>query len=246
MTNEQVREEVMLMLTGRLLDLELEPNTLDSVIKSALRELQRYITSTKLITIPFSRCIDLSDPTQTNGFQIYVSNVARVFRTQGYGDPSNTSMTTVVDPLQASQWQMMSGMGNMRGFQDYVSNYAAWNTLLQIRNNTSTDLAYIFDRDSSKLYINVSSNPPGSITIEYIPLYQDVAEITSDYWVDVLIRLAVAKTKIVVGRIRSRYTQSNAIWYQDGKEILAEGTSELEQLRETLSSNTALFYNAVD
>ena len=51
MTNTQVRDEVSLMLTGRLLELELEPNTLDSIIKSSLRELQRYITSTKLITI---------------------------------------------------------------------------------------------------------------------------------------------------------------------------------------------------
>lgn len=245
MTNEQVREEVTLMLTGRLLELELEPNTLDSIIKSSLRELQRYITSTKIITIPFSRCIDLSDPEQTNGTQIYVSNVFRVYRPQGYSG-ADTSMTTVVDPIQASQWQLLSGMGNMRGFQDYTLNYAAWNTLLQMRNTSSTDLAYIFDRDSHKLYINVASNSPSSITVEYIPIYQDVSEISSDYWLDVLIRLAVAKTKIVAGRVRSRYTQSNAIWSQDGKDILAEGTAELQELRETLSSNTALFYNAVD
>lgn len=245
MTNTQVREEVTLMLTGRLLELELEPNTLDSIIKSSLRELQRYITSTKIITIPFSRCIDLSDPAQTNNKQIYVSNVARVYRTQGYAG-ENTSMTTALDPLQVSQWQLISGMGNMRGFQDYTLNYAAWNTLLQMRNTSSTDLAYIFDRDSHKLYINIASNSPSSITVEYIPVYQDVSEITSDYWIDVLIRLAVAKTKIVAGRVRSRYTQSNAIWSQDGKDILAEGTAELQELRETLSANTALFYNAVD
>ena len=115
-----------------------------------------------------------------------------------------------------------------------------------MRNTTSTDLAYIYDRDSQKLYINVASNAPSNITVEYIPIYQDVSEITSDYWTDVLIRMAVAKTKIVAGRVRSRYTQSNAIWTQDGRDILAEGTSELQELRQTLSSNTALFYNAVD
>lgn len=245
MTNAEVREEVTLMLTGKLLELELEPNTLDSIIKSSLRELQRYITSTKIITIPFSRCIDLSDPTQTNDTQLYVSNVFRVYRPNGYAG-ENTSMTTVLDPIQASQWQLLSGMGNMRGFQDYTLNYASWNTLLQMRNTSSTDLAYIFDRDSQKLYINVASNAPSSITIEYIPIFQDVSEINSDYWIDVLIRIAVAKTKIVAGRVRSRYTQSNAIWSQDGKDILAEGTAELQELRETLSSNTALFYNAVD
>lgn len=245
MTQDQVRDEVTLMLTGQLLELELTPTTVDSIITSSLRELQRYITSTKIVTIPFSRCIDLSDPKQTNDKKIYVSNVFRVYRTEGYGEAS-TSLTKAVDPMQAAQWQLISGTGNMRGFQDYMLNYMSYNTILQMRNTTSTDLAYIYDRDSQKLYINVASNAPSNITVEYIPIYQDVSEITSDYWTDVLIRMAVAKTKIVAGRVRSRYTQSNAIWTQDGRDILSEGTSELQELRQTLSSNTALFYNAVD
>ena len=83
MTQDQVRDEVTLMLTGQLLELELAPTTVDSIINSSLRELQRYITSTKIVTIPFSRCIDLSDPKQTNDQKIYVSNVFRVYRTEG-------------------------------------------------------------------------------------------------------------------------------------------------------------------
>ena len=245
MTKEEIRDEVNLMLTGRILDLELEPNTLDKVIDSSLRELQRYITSTKLITIPFSRCITLSDPQQTNGQEIYVSNVSRVYRTAGYVD-SGGSQTTVVDPMQAAQWQLLSGTGNMLGFQDYAYNYMAWNSLLQIRNTTSTDLAFIYNHNLQQLYINVSSNIPSRITIEYIPVYRDVSEITSNYWIDVLVRLVIAKTKIVVGRVRSRYTQSNAIWTQDGDSILSEGTNELNELRQTLESNVALFYNAID
>ena len=55
MTNTEVREEVKLMLTGKILNLELEENVLDAIIQSSLRELQRYITSTKIVTIPFSQ-----------------------------------------------------------------------------------------------------------------------------------------------------------------------------------------------
>ena len=112
------------------------------------------------------------------------------------------------------------------------------------------DLAYIFDRDSQKLYINVASNSPGSITIEYIPIFQDVSEITSDYWLDVLIRLAVAKTKIVAGRVRSRYTQSNAIWSQDGKDILVKYfQNSIENRKEEerhLKSIVYEIYNLID
>lgn len=52
---------------------------------------------------------------------------------------------------------------------------------------------------------------PQYITIEYVPLYKDVSEVVSDYWIDIIIRMATAQAKIILGRIRSRYTQSNAL-----------------------------------
>ena len=55
---EDVRDEIKLKLTGDLLEFELEDSTLDKVIQSAIRELQRYITTTRLLTIPFKNCID--------------------------------------------------------------------------------------------------------------------------------------------------------------------------------------------
>ena len=82
----------------------------------------------------------------------------------------------------------------------------------------------------------------GFITIEYIPRYNDVSEIISDYWIDMLIRLAVALTKVTIGRIRTRFTQSNALWTQDGELILEEGNTELAELRQHLMENSQLVY----
>ena len=121
-------------------------------------------------------------------------------------------------------------------------NYASWNTLLQIRNTTSTDLIFRYDKDSNLLYINVSSNLPSTITIEYVPRYDDVSEITSDFWIDMLTRLCIAKAKIAVGRIRTRYSQSNALWAQDGETMLSEGNAELSDLHEKLAASTQLVY----
>lgn len=75
----------------------------------------------------------------------------------------------------------------------------------------STDLAFRFDKHTNRLYINIAYNKPNYITIEYVPRYNDVSQIVSDYWIDMLIRLAVALTKVTVGTIRRRYTQSNAL-----------------------------------
>ena len=43
----------------------------------------------------------------------------------------------------------------------------------------------------------------------------------------------VAQTKNNI-RVRSRFKQSNALWTQDGDELLQEGNNELTNLRETL------------
>lgn len=239
---EEIREEIKLKLTGDLLEIELEDDTINNVIMSALRELQRYITVTKLITIPYKRCIDLSDPDDTNGEIIKVNYVVMIYRTNDIGTVSTVADSSSYDPMQVAQWQMLSGMGNLKYFQDAVYNYASWTTLQQIRNTTSTDLAFKFDKSTKKLYINTSTGTPDYITIEYIPHIQTVEEIKNEYWEDVLVRLSLALTKVTVGRIRSRYTQSNALWQGDGEMILQEGQEELKELREQMLENSELYY----
>lgn len=236
MDMQQLKDEVTLKLTGDIVELELSDAALTRLCNSALRELQRYYDGTRLITIPYNKCIDLKE--------YNVNAVARIYRAEGYlnaeveGNPNSAG----IDPMQASQWQLLYGMGNINRMQDYAYNYASWNTLLQIRNTTSTDLAFRYDRASEKLYINIASNIPTSITIEYIPQLQDVSEIVSDFWNDVLVRLTIALTKVTVGRVRSKFKQSNALWVLDGEELLNEGNTELSALRDELKASTQLCY----
>lgn len=237
---QDVRDEIKLKLTGDLLEFELTDDTLDKVINSAIRELQRYITTTRLITIPFKQCIDLSDPDYTNGEKLNVNYVVMIYRKDELG--GDTTSSSSYDPMQVAQWQMLSGMGNLKYFQDAVYNYSSWTTLQQIRNTTSTDLAFKFDKVTKKLYINTSTGTPDYITIEYIPVIESVDEIQSEYWEDILVRLSLALTKVTVGRIRSRYTQSNALWQGDGETILQEGQEELKELRQALLDNSELYF----
>lgn len=226
------RDEIKLRLTGSVLDTELSDDTIDRIINASLREIQRYICSTKVITIPFKRCIDLTE--------YKVNSVSRVMRTQGYAtDNAELSLT---DPMYVSQWQLLSGPGNLSNFQNYTYNYMTWNTMLQMRNTTSTDMAFIFDKSTNQLYINTASDLPTKITIVYVPRYDSVEEINSDFWIDTLCRLAVANAKVIVGRIRTKYTQTNALWQLDGQSILAEGQQELTDLRNYLQANTQLLY----
>jgi hypothetical protein len=66
------------------------------------------------------------------------------------------------------------------------------------------------DKHNKKLYIN-NFSAPKVVTIEFIPKLNSVEDIQSDYWQDILVKMGVALTKITLGRIRTRFSQSNAL-----------------------------------
>lgn len=79
------------------------------------------------------------------------------------------------------------------------------------------------------------------MTIEYVPRYDSVEEVTSDFWIDVIMRMSKALAKVTIGRIRKKFTQTNALWQLD-TDILSEGQQELSELRTYLQANTQLIY----
>lgn len=237
MTKNDVVEEIKLELTGQVLELELNDSTLDLTINKALRELQRYWDETTLVTIPYASCINYAGTPLEES-----SSIVRVYRTVGVGNSEDAGNSVTMDPMYAQQWMVFSNAGTMYNLQDYVMNYAAWSTLSQIRNTISTDLAFREDKHACKLYINNNISSPGSITVEYIPKLRSVEDIKSDYWKDVLVRMSLDFAKIQIGRIRTKFTQSNALWTLDGDKLLEEGNTDLKELREILRANSNMAY----
>lgn len=228
-------DEIKLALTGGVLDLEIDDQNLQKIVDSAMREIQRYICSTKLVTLPYQKCIDLT-PYKPNA-------VARVYRARSEGANANSNESyEQADPVQIGLWQLTSNTGNMYNFNDYMSRYASWSTMQQIGNTLSTDLIFYYEDATKQLYINTSLDVGSSVTIEYVPRYDSVEEITSDYWIDVLMRMSKAIAKVTLGRIRGKYTQSNALWSLDADTLLSEGNSELDELRAQLKHDTMLLY----
>ena len=237
MTKNDVVEELKLELTGQVLELELDDSTLDLTINKALRELQRYWDETTLVTIPYASCINYAGTPLEES-----SSIVRVYRTVGVGNSEDAGNSVTMDPMYAQQWMVFSNAGTMYNLQDYVMNYAAWSTLSQVRNTMSTDLAFREDKHACKLYINNNISSPGSITVEYIPKLRSVEDIKSDYWKDVLVRMSLDLVKIQIGRIRTKFTQSNALWTLDGDKLLEEGNTDLKELREILRANSNMVY----
>ena len=122
MTIDAYRDEVKLRLTGGVLKLELDDTTLDRVINSALREVQRYIDIPKLITVPYAPCIDLTNWKH--------SSIVKVYRTEGYTGNTDISKDLPNDPMYMQQWMIYSNGGSMYNLDNYVMNFLAYNTLL--------------------------------------------------------------------------------------------------------------------
>ena len=234
MDMQAVKDEILLKLTGDVVSMELSDATLTKIINSSLREIQRYIDTFNVVTVPYTKCIDLSD--------YKISSVVGVRRAEGYMSDNDSKTGAISDPLYASQWMLLSGLGNVGQINNFASNVAAWNTMLQVQNTMSTDLAFYYVKSDNKLYINVSSNYPAKVTVIYIPRLDDVDDIVSDYWIDMLIRLSVATAKVTVGRVRTKFKQSNALWTLDGDQILEEGSAELTAIRQELKDSTQLCY----
>ena len=237
MTKNDIVEEIRLELTGQVLEMELDDSTLDLTISKALRELQRYWDETTLVTIPYASCINYAGTPLEES-----SSIVRIYRTVGVGNSEDAGNSVTMDPMYAQQWMVFSNAGTMYNLQDYVMNYAAWSTLSQVRNTISTDLAFREDKHACKLYINNNISSPGSITVEYIPKLRSVEDIKSDYWKDVLVRMSLDFAKIQIGRIRTKFTQSNALWTLDGDKLLEEGNTDLKELREILRANSNMVY----
>ena len=217
-------------LGGARLRLEISDEEIGNIVLDALQEINPYYNQTAFITIPYSKCIDLTD--------FDYRKIIHVYRTEGFtGDTTTSTTSSTVDPMYAQQWMAFSNGGTTYNLNSYVLNYLAYNTLLQINNTTTTDMAFDMDKTGNKLYINCKYDIPTQVTLEYYPSLTDVSQINSEDWIIILKAFSVALAKEEIGRIRNRFTQSNALWNQDGETLLSEGKEEAQKLRDYLKTN---------
>ena len=109
----------------------------------------------------------------------------------------------------------------------------------QLRNTMTTDLQWYYDPKNKVIYVTHREPIPTVITVTYVPDYKDVSEITNQTYINYLLRLGLAFTKVAIGRSRSKYQIEGSNVSLDGEAILAEGNAELEAIREELSTKTS-------
>jgi hypothetical protein len=236
LTKKEYADYICKLLGGSVVDIELEDD-IEDFIDLALLKVKPYIGSTKLITLPASDKIDLSDK------KIYA--VINVYR----GTPiQTTNITTATKGSGQSDDAYLFNPGlfnyanNLLGITstDSVAITILTNQVINQASGRPSDLEFVYDDDI--LYVELANAGCSEITVEYIPDYDDVSEITEPFWINYILNIAVAYTKIALGRARGKYKLSNLPYEMDSDTLLSEGNQELENLTTKLEDLNDINY----
>ena len=207
-------------LGGQVLDLELKPEDIKQIVDQAFDEIKHYMTDTYTVTVPYANCIDLS--------KYNIDNVESVLRGQ------DSILTGVPFQLPAMDLMNITGMYNLESYANAMLIKRNMNTL-------ATDMEFMWDKPNQKLYVYANPNFPAYVTINFKPEYYSVEDIREDYWETQLRKLSLGMCKVILGRIRSKYTSNSAKFQLDGSTLLAEGNAEVQQVRQFLDDNKDIF-----
>jgi hypothetical protein len=207
-----------------VLKLECE-SELPEIVEMAFLEIRNAITDIDLLTLPFSTVIDVS------GYDI--SSVHYVMR----GSSNSMGLTQLQDAMylyiNQSNWALQS---------DYVDRVANAMLIQQNKNMLSTDLDFMYDKRQEKLYIHTQQLKPRTVTIAYSRELKAVSDIYEPFWQEKLRRLALALTKEILGRIRSKYVSNTSTYQLDGNTLLSEAQAELSDIRAFLDANSDVLF----
>lgn len=225
MTTEEIVDQVSFDL-GIPTNKNVESQQIEKAVQISFRELKRYIKTPAQKTVPYSTRIVLKDVGVITKKVLGIKPARpRIGLTMSSIDSGN-----VFQVAAAVNVYGLAGQTTSLNIDPIVTEMA----MAQVRNTLTTDFQWYPDYDNGVIYCTHRDPQPSSLTIRYVPDYQDVSEITDNTWTDYLIRLTLAHMKVSLGRSRSKYKVEGSNVSLDGEILLDEGNEELKTLREEL------------
>lgn len=217
---KKIVQYIECQLGAQVLELELKPEDIKLIVEQAFEEVVHYMTDIYSVTVPYAQCIDLS--------KYNIDSVESVWRA------SDSILSGIPYMIPAMNYSNVTGLFD-------ISTYA---NALQTKRNLSllsTDMDFVWDKPNNKLFVTANPNIPAYVTVNFKPEYFSVEDIREQHWETQVRKLALGMTKVVLGRIRSKYTSNSAKFQLDGQTLLAEGNAEVQAVREFLDNNKDVF-----
>ena len=202
--------------------------SIEHAVSIAFRELKRYMRTPVDKTVPFSTRLDLVK------LGIVTKRVLSVFASRPRIGLTMSSIDAGNVFQVAAAVNVYSAIGNTSSLNiDPIMTEMA---MAQVRNTLSTDFQWNYDMQNQIIYLTHRDPRPATVTVRYVPDFQDVSEIVNESWVNYLYRLSVAHAKVALGRARSKYAITGSNVELDGNAMITEANAELETLRSELES----------
>ena len=226
-TREELEERIKAKLGFPVVEVELEQTQIDAAIDEALEDIDGYINETMLISrkVPRKGRIDLSDEPVD-------------FVTQVYKTPSKEDTEFILIPYSNIENYQMLNRRNVgidfrsRVFRHYLNK--------QVLNTIKDPVSFRWEEPY--LYLEQGFPKVNKATIEFVPYMTEVNHLPKGKWWKMVRRLALAKAKYMLGRIRGKYDAQNSPFDMDGDDLIQEGKEEEEEILEKLEQDADVFY----
>lgn len=217
-----------------ILEIELPDSDIEELVKNAFFELKPYVDT------PYFKTFTMTGKT----LNLKGENIkAILYVMRGQYNTVSAQMNSdalLFNPLNTLLTQYTT-IGGGYSTETLMNGYTTNLLYQQIRNTLNQDLDYTYDHENETLYLYQQVPASGEITLVYNKVLKDIKEITDDYWINHMLALSTAYVKLVVGRIRSKYTPTAAPYELDGNTLIQEAQTELTEIRQFLKDNDNVF-----
>lgn len=238
-TYSQYCQYIRLMLgaiAGNESSLEYSNEDLTKFVETAFTEVEPYINTRERFTIPWNQ--------EANGaidFKLLNRKAKAVVKVRRGSDQGYLNQ---VLPSTAGTWYY--GWYLPQVGTRFNANFDPWAMqalMLKSMNEISGDKDYIFDYEKQLLFINFNTQYPRSVTIEYIPEYENAEQITDSYWQNIIQQYSLALVKISLSHFRGKYSSVQGSMFQlDYERLIQEGQNERDKIWEELTESNLLNY----
>lgn len=250
-TYSQYIEYIKLML-GAVDDndssLELSNETLTKYVKLAFLEIKPYINARKRITLQWNNGFNGAINLESCGIRAQNVTTVRRGQAQGYINGGNTLMgswssfsyTTSGTYPNIPLYTVGGALFGISAGGNISSD--AWLTeklIMKGINETSGDRHFFFDYDTQLLFINFNTATPNSVTIDYIPDFENAEQIDDNFWINIIQKKSLALTKLGLSQYRGKYSSvSGAPFTLDYQRLQTEGEQLNQEVETILEENT--------
>lgn len=164
----------------------------------------------------------------------------KILRSEGFGlngASYNLKNYSANDIFSLSALYGGGGIGMGNGLVNISHQVKKITTLQKMANVFGSDIGCDFNKARQELR-PYSHTPPKRFCLVYTPEFFTIEDVTNTEWQYLIVELATAMAKKVLGKALTSYVEKGAMYEDAGKDYVAEGTTEYKEVLEKIKEKS--------